>query len=588
MKKYLVIILTIILGFGLLQTTQAKAMVLNNIDSSNVNLGNKILEESVRLILHKPQGALTQADLSNIEMLNLSNKGLKDLRGIEYLTNVIELHLDNNNIVDISNLGQLTKLRILHLQRNSISDISPLANLTNLEELSLNGNRVTSLQPLSGLVNLKRLYFTENNITDISPLKTLVNLNSLYMKYGNNIRNYSPISSYYENIANHDLNLTNDEFEDILATGIKPLLNLPQLIEEAKHRNPNVLKLNGYYAISSNSQYEDFKKNNSIASFDSISFAWALVDYDEKSNISFINLSSSVNEFHIPHGYQEPLKYIGKKKINANINIYASKNYDELFANADDLINQITDLLRGKNKPYEGIAFNGVVMDFENLPISHRSNYVGFLYKLDRELDKYNKNLIVAVSPLSSYDFSKIVEIADNVILMLHDYDIKNSNSLGVVNGKVDNPNTPIERIKGDLINILNEIDRDRYTSKLWLQINFAINQNKVCKGKITNQMPFTPQYRNLVKRIKSEINYRDIDSVIQYNHLYENPYMVYTENGITNSIWYEDNRSVAAKLQLVKDLGLGGVSLWRIGNIPDYNPSMYLDTWDLIRKFND
>lgn len=575
--------------YGFAITSKTNKEVLNNTDLSNVSLDNKTIEKTIRDILGKPQGILTQADLSYIQMLNLSNKGLTNLKGIEYLKNVKELYLDNNNLEEINNLKSLTNLKVLHLQRNFISDISPLANLTNLEELSLNGNRISSLQPLSGLVNLQKLYFTENNITDINPLKNLVNLNSLYMKYGNKIRNYKPIASYYENITKNDLGFTKDEFQSMLAASSKPLLSIPELIEESKHRKINKLKLNGYYAISSNDQYEDFKKDKSITAFDSMSFGWAFVDYDSQSNISFVNMSSSVNEFHIPDGYEDPVDYMKRNEIETNINIYASRNYDALFTNSDKLIDQIITLLSGKNKRYNGLTFNGVVIDFENLPTDYRDNYVEFLHKLDNELTKYNKNLIVAVSPLGSYDFAKIVEIADNVILMLHDYDMKSSNSLAVVNEKVDNPNTPIEKVKGDLINILNEIDRDKYMSKLLLQINFSINQCKVSNGVIINQVPYTPKYEDLIKRIKSEIKSgKDIENVIGYSQLYQNPYIIYTEAGVTNSIWYEDDRSVSAKIQLAKDLGLGGISLWRIGNIPDYSSHMYLDTWNLIRKLND
>lgn len=575
--------------YGLVITSKANNQGVSYVDSPNVSLNNTIIENAIRLALGRPQGALTQVDLLSIKTLSLSNKGLNDLSGIEYLKNIEELYLDNNNLEKIDHLSSLSKLRILHLQRNFISDISPLANLTNLEELSLNGNRVLTLQPLSGLVNLRRLYFTENNITDISPLRNLVNLNTLHMKFGNKIVNYNPIAGYYKNITSTDINFSENEFQDMLVDSTKPLLSISELIEEAKHRKINKLKLNGYYAISSNNQYEQFKKDNSINIFDSLSFGWAFVDYDYKSEKPFVNINSSANEFHIPEGYEDPVAYMEKNKIDTNINIYTTGNYDALFTNSEKIIDEIIIILRGNNKDYRGLSFGGVVVDFENLPTAHSENYIEFLLKLDKELTKYNKNLVVAISPLDSYNFAKIAEIADNVILMFHDYDIKSRYDLSVVNDKVDNPNTPIEKIKGDLIDILNEIDRDKYMSKLLLQINFSINQNKVSNGAIMNQTPYTPKYEDLVNRIKIELKSNsNIESVIGYNILYENPYIVYTENGVTNTIWYEDDRSVAAKIQLAKDLGLGGISLWRIGNIPDYSSDIYLDTWNVIKNLND
>jgi len=562
--------------------------IISKSDDKNsiVNLNNEILEGAVRDKLSKSNGVLTKSDIESIRVLSLSNKKLSSLEGIENLINIEELYLDNNNIVEIDKLKELTKLKVLHLQRNFISDISPLQYLTELQELSLNGNRVLSLKALGGLINLRNLYFTENNITDISPLRGLENIEALYMKYGNKIQDYSPIAGYYENIIDKDFSLTEEELENFLSSDNRPLLSIAELIDEAKYREKDKLRLNGYYAISSNYQYNDFKKDGSISAFDSISFGWAFVDYDSKTGKSFININDSTNDFYIPEGYKDPVDYMKKENIDTNINIYASRNYDELFTNSNELIEQIVTLLRGKNESYPELSLSGVVIDFEMLPDEHNENYIKFLIQLDKELTKYHKNLVVAVSPLSSYDLGRIVEIADNVILMLHDYDIKNGNNLLVIDEKVDNPNTPIERIKGDLIDILNGIDREKYISKLWLQINFSINQWKVNDGTIVNQAPYTPRYDVLVKRIDSEIESgKNLENVIEYSNIYQNPYMVYSENGITSSIWYEDDRSVSAKIQLAKDLGLGGISLWRIGNIPDYRSDIYLDTWNVIRK---
>lgn len=562
---------------------------MQEIDLTKVNLNNAIIEMSVRDKLNKPQEELTKVDLQSIKILNLSNEKLENLEGIEYLTNIEELYLDNNSLEQINRLRTLTKLRILHLQRNRISDISPLEGLRDLTELSLNGNRIISLNPLSSLINLQKLYFTENNITDIKPIKNLANINSLYMNHGNKIRDYSPIVSYYENIVKKDFNFTREELENILVDSKEPLLNIAELIDEASLREKDELKLNGYYAISSSDQFEDFQKNKSITTFDSISFGWAFVDYDFEDEKAFINVKSTTSDFYIPKGYKDPIDYLKRNNIDTNINIYTSKNYNELFKSSDDMIDQILSLLRGKNSSYKGLNFDGVVIDFENLPIEHKENYVEFLLKLDEELTKYNKNLIVAVSPIGSYDFGKIVEISDNVILMLHDYDIKDNQGLSVINESVDNPNTPIEKIKGDLIDILNEIDRGKYISKLWIQINFAINQSNVSDGRIINQVPYTPKYDSLAQRIHSEVNSgKDIESVIGYNEIYQNPYVIYTEGQVTSSIWYEDDRSVSEKIKLARDLGFGGISLWRIGNIPDYSPEYYLNTWDMIRKFID
>ncbi len=48
------------------------------------------------------------------------------------------------------------------------------------------------------------------------------------------------------------------------------------------------------------------------------------------------------------------------------------------------------------------------------------------------------------------------------------------------------------------------------------------------------------------------------------------------TEEGSDNIVWYEDARSVTAKVRLAKMFGIGGISVWRLGNVPE-------DAWEVI-----
>ena len=48
--------------------------------------------------------------------------------------------------------------------------------------------------------------------------------------------------------------------------------------------------------------------------------------------------------------------------------------------------------------------------------------------------------------------------------------------------------------------------------------------------------------------------------------------------------VWYEDARSVAAKSQLARMLGLGGISLWRLGNLPAYDDAgLNYQVWEAV-----
>lgn len=57
------------------------------------------------------------------------------------------------------------------------------------------------------------------------------------------------------------------------------------------------------------------------------------------------------------------------------------------------------------------------------------------------------------------------------------------------------------------------------------------------------------------------------------YDTTYEAPSVYYQDNGVPYTIWYENARSIAAKMALVKSHKLRGVSLWALGL---ENPSVF------------
>ncbi|WFD09283.1 leucine-rich repeat domain-containing protein [Tepidibacter hydrothermalis] len=146
-------------------------------------------------------------NLINLEELSLNGNKIEKIGSLSGLTNLKKLYLAENDISDVDSLKSLVNLNELYLQRNSIQNIYSLSNLINLQELSLNGNEVSDIKPLANLTNLKGLYIVENKIEDIECLKGLKNIKSLYMKYGNDIKDYDPVKTYYENIESKDFDL---------------------------------------------------------------------------------------------------------------------------------------------------------------------------------------------------------------------------------------------------------------------------------------------------------------------------------------------------------------------------------------------
>ena len=51
-----------------------------------------------------------------------------------------------------------------------------------------------------------------------------------------------------------------------------------------------------------------------------------------------------------------------------------------------------------------------------------------------------------------------------------------------------------------------------------------------------------------------------------KWHNLYRTPYFTYRSWGINHEVWYENRYSTVAKMELVRNYGLKGVAVWRLG----------------------
>ncbi len=59
----------------------------------------------------------------------------------------------------------------------------------------------------------------------------------------------------------------------------------------------------------------------------------------------------------------------------------------------------------------------------------------------------------------------------------------------------------------------------------------------------------------------------RDQNVAIQYDFTAQAPHFDYIdEQGRAHKVWFEDARSIQAKFNLIKELGLRGISYWKLG----------------------
>lgn len=315
------------------------------------------------------------------------------------------------------------------------------------------------------------------------------------------------------------------------------------------------------YAISSSSQM------NQIKNYDAISFGWASL---AATNGNFsVNMTSG--DFKVPAGFETAVDEAQNNGVEAYLMVYYDNKGNAANSLLNDqakrtkLIKELVSLCEGVTKDGQTRSFDGLTIDFEQFASEDiKQPYVKFLKELKKALAAEGKKLNVAVQPTTyfkGYDYKGIGEAADHVILMAHDYGAKTLTESQRNAGTTNTPMTPIKEVYKTLEEAVNAIGNK---DKIALQISYASVQWQVKNNKVTNISAFTPSYAQVENRLNAA------NTTIHFDEVSQNTYATYESEGTKNVIWYESSRSVEAKIDLAKLLGIQGVSYWRLGNMPN------------------
>ncbi len=382
------------------------------------------------------------------------------------------------------------------------------------------------------------------------------------------------------------------------------------LVRMYQRLNSKLEELHGFYAIKA------YEQAGMIQDLSSVSFGWSRLEYDESSGVlSVAVVQNGKSDFFIPSGYSEPMNIAEQNGLPVQLNVFASNEtkikdpatgeqtglVEYLLkdgAAQETVISQMVQLVNNTAVGSDTIAFDGIVIDFENLRgESLKQLYSEFLLKLKEQLVLNGKKLYVAVHPqrgngqayYGGYDYRAIGSVADRVILMAHDYNAVSLTEGEMAIGYNDTPLTPISEIYFALKAITDKETGVEDRSKIWLQLSFDAVQWKMVDGKVVNQKAYRPSYSQIWERMNK--NEPGSELSIKYVDKLQNPLLSYynSSDGTDNRIWYEDSRSVSAKIALAKMFGVNGISLWRLGNIPDFEETgegrNYLDIWGSIKE---
>ena len=215
----------------------------------------------------------------------------------------------------------------------------------------------------------------------------------------------------------------------------------------------------------------------------------------------------------------------------------------------DELILEVFQVLRAK-------GYRGLDVDFEYLPASLAQPYAAFLQRLHRLLRSRGLFLWTALAPKTSasqtgilyegHDYAAIGAAVDGALLMTYEWGYAQGPPMAVA---------PLPSVRAVLDYAVTAIPPE----KLLLGIpNYGYDW----------PLPFVSG----TTRARSLSNQQAIALAVEqgaeifYDETAQSPYFHYTNNsGTAHAVWFEDARSLDAKLRLIQEYGLMGAGFWNL-----------------------
>jgi len=321
---------------------------------------------------------------------------------------------------------------------------------------------------------------------------------------------------------------------------------------------------------------------------DSVSFGWSVMLWDSEGGARLNTSAAGGNEWHIPAGYELIANYPREQGARTHLNVFmdTSIGLNDLMACEASRSGAVVDIINELQRVYPGIGrspFDGVTINFEGLRgEASRAQFNAFLTELSSYLRANSMTLYVTVHPTTldgiyfdGYDFRTIGRLADRVILMTHDYHPRliPEELLGT-EWQRHAALAPITEVRRALESITHPETGVEDRSKIAIAFSFQnvgwrIDEN----NRVISPTPITVSMDTVITRMAQS------DTIFGWSVAHQNPYLIYTtETGERIFLWYQDSRSVAAKIQLAQSFGINGASVWRMGIVPN---EADWDVWD-------
>jgi len=249
---------------------------------------------------------------------------------------------------------------------------------------------------------------------------------------------------------------------------------------------------------------------------------------------------------------------------------FSSELAREIFTSDQAQDRMIQNILNTMSKK----DYVGVDIDFEYLYPEDRERYNDLLEKIRNAIHPYGYILSAAIAPKTSaqqpgllyeaHDYSAHGYYDDEVIIMTYEWGYTYGPPMAVA---------PINEVEKVIQYAVTEIP----SRKILMGIpNYGyIWELPYVQGSAATVIS-NPEAVNLAARV---------NAAIQYDYTAQSPFFnYYDERGIEHIVWFEDARSIYAKLQLVEKYNLGGVSYWTVNNPFPQNWLVLRTMFDIMR----
>lgn len=216
----------------------------------------------------------------------------------------------------------------------------------------------------------------------------------------------------------------------------------------------------------------------------------------------------------------------------------------------ENFIKDALSIMKDKN-------YYGLKLDIERVPTKDRENYNEFLRKVTDVMHKEGYIVSTALAPKTSdtlegpwyggHDYKAHGEIVDFVVIMTYEWGWSGGPPMAVA---------PVNKVKEVLDYAVSRIPPEKILMGMPLygyDWKLPYERGGEWAKRISPQ-----EALQLAEKYGQSIKYDEESQTPYFNY--------YDENGIKHEVWFEDGNSTDAKLKLVKDYGLKGVSYWVLG----------------------